>query len=56
VTSYLLGTNILSHLIDNPKGPGEKRLAHLRGNPICTSIVAAAELRYGAIRKQSPRL
>jgi tRNA(fMet)-specific endonuclease VapC len=53
---YLLDTNIVSDLIRNPQG----RIAeHIRGvgeAQICTSVIVAAELRYGAAKKGSPRL
>lgn len=56
MTSYILDTNILSDLIDNPLGTAQKRLDSLNNVWICTSIISAAELRYGAVRKQSLRL
>jgi tRNA(fMet)-specific endonuclease VapC len=56
VTSYILDTNILSDLIDNPLGAAQKHLDHLIDAWVCTSIICAAELRYGAVRKQSIRL
>lgn len=56
MTSYILDTNILSDLIDNPLGAAQKHLDHLTDVWVCTSIISAAELRYGAVRKQSIRL
>jgi tRNA(fMet)-specific endonuclease VapC len=53
---YLLNTNILSDLLRNPGGLAAQRVA-LRGEAtICTSIVVACELRYGAARKSSDLL
>jgi tRNA(fMet)-specific endonuclease VapC len=53
---FLLDTNIVSNLIRNPHGQIAERI-NLIGEPnICTSIVVAAELRYGAAKKASPRL
>lgn len=53
---YLLDTNILSQLIRNPRGPVTQRLAGLDPEAICTSIVVACELRYGAAKRASPML
>lgn len=53
---YLLDTNIVSDLIRNPAGPAAERVALVGDSNVCTSIVVAAELRYGAIKKDSPRL
>jgi len=53
---YLLDTNILSDLLKNPGGLATQRVA-LRGEAtICTSIVVACELRYGAAKKGSDLL
>lgn len=56
MTSYILDTNILSDLIDNPLGAAQKRLDRLNDVWVCTSIISAAELRYGAVRRKSIRL
>lgn len=54
---YLLDTNIVSELIKNPRGPlAETMLASGRDQYCCTSIIVACELRYGAAKKQSPKL
>ena len=53
---YLLDTNIISDLIRNPNGPAAHRIAELGAKAICTSIVVAAELRYGCAKKGSARL
>ncbi|MDP1652073.1 MAG: type II toxin-antitoxin system VapC family toxin [Rhodocyclaceae bacterium] len=53
---YLLDTNILSQLIKNPRGPVTRRLTGLDAEEICTSIVVACELRYGAAKRDSPAL
>ena len=50
---YLLDTNILSSPIKDPQGPVTKRLAQLDADAICTSIVVACELRYGAAKRGS---
>ena len=53
---YLLDTNILSSLIRDPQGRIAERIKVVGDRAICTSIVVAAELRYGAAKKDSPRL
>ena len=53
---YLLNTNIVSDLVRNPQGKIAKQLLKVGENKVCTSIIVAAELRYGAEKKQSPRL
>jgi tRNA(fMet)-specific endonuclease VapC len=53
---YLLDTNILSDLLRNPDGRVAQKVALLGEGTICTSIVVACELRYGAAKKGSSRL
>ncbi len=53
---YLLDTNILSELIRNPHGPLTNHIARAGEQSICTSIVVAAELRFGAKKRASARL
>jgi tRNA(fMet)-specific endonuclease VapC len=54
--AWMLDTNTLSELIRNPQGPATQRLASLPADAICTSIVVACELRFGAERKGSATL
>jgi tRNA(fMet)-specific endonuclease VapC len=56
VTRYLLDTNIVSDLVRNPQGRVAQRISEVGEAQICTSIIVAAELRYGAAKKGSPRL
>jgi len=56
LTRYLLDTNIISDLIRNPGGKAAKRIAKVGEDSICTSIIVAAELRYGSAKSGSPRL
>lgn len=56
MTRYLLDTNIISDLIRNPQGKAAKRIAKVGENSICTSIIVAAELRYGCAKSGSARL
>jgi tRNA(fMet)-specific endonuclease VapC len=53
---YLLDTNIISDLVRNPQGRAARHVARVGDLNVCTSIVVAAELRFGAIEKDSPRL
>ena len=53
---YLLDTNVVSHLVRNPQGGVTRRIREVGEAQVCTSIIVAAELRYGAARKGSPRL
>lgn len=52
----MLDTNALSELIRNPHGPLAHKLNGLDADAVCTSIVAACELRFGAQRKGSAPL
>lgn len=54
--SYLLDTNILSDLVRNPGGIVATQIGKVGEDSVCTSIVAAAELRYGAAKSTSARL
>ena len=56
MTRYMLDTNIVSDLIRNPQGRAAKRIAKLGEDNICTSIIVAAELRYGCAKSGSKRL
>ena len=56
MTRYMLDTNIISDLIRNPQGRAAKRLARVGEDAICTSIIVAAELRYGCAKIGSKRL
>ena len=53
---YLLDTNIVSDLVRNPQGLVTQRIREVGEAQVCTSVIVAAELRYGAARKGSPRL
>jgi tRNA(fMet)-specific endonuclease VapC len=56
LTRYLLDTNIISDLIHNPQGKAARRIAKAGDDNICTSIIVAAELRYGCAKSGSIRL
>ena len=50
---YLLDTNIVSDLIKNPQGPISTKIAQVGESEIATSIIVAAELRFGAMKRGS---
>jgi len=54
--AYLLDTNILSDLVRNPQGMVAVRITKAGEDTVCTSIIVAAELRYGATKSNSAKL
>jgi tRNA(fMet)-specific endonuclease VapC len=52
----MLDRNIISDLIKNPGSEAAKRIAKVGEDNICTSIIVAAELRYGCAKSASKRL
>jgi len=55
-TRFLLDTNILSDLVRRPQGKITEHIAREGEKSICTSIVVASELRFGAEKSGSRRL
>jgi tRNA(fMet)-specific endonuclease VapC len=53
---YLLDTNVVSDLIRNPQGRVTEHIRRVGEAQVCTSIIVAAELRYGATKRGSLRL
>ena len=53
---FLLDTNILWDLVRHPHGRISDHVKEVGEQNICTSIVVAAELRYGAAKRDSSRL
>jgi tRNA(fMet)-specific endonuclease VapC len=53
---YLLDTNIVSDLVRHPQGRIAEHIRKIGEAQVCTSIIVAAELRYGATKKGSQRL
>ncbi|NJD37054.1 MAG: type II toxin-antitoxin system VapC family toxin [Geobacter sp.] len=53
---YLLDTTIISHLIKDPSGVVARKIATVGETKVCTSLVVACELRFGAAKKGSPKL
>ena len=56
MSGYLLDTNIISDIIRNPTGLAARRIEQSDPKDICTSIIVAAELRYGCAKKGSAKL
>ncbi len=53
---YLLDTNVVSDLVRHPQGRAAAKIAELGEDKVATSVIVAAELRYGAAKKGSVRL
>lgn len=53
---FLLDTSIVSDLVRHPQGKVVQRIRKVGEVRVCTSIIVAAELRYGAAKKGSTRL
>jgi tRNA(fMet)-specific endonuclease VapC len=53
---YVLDTNIIADLIRHPQGRVAGRIREVGEAQVCTSVIVAAELRYGAAKKGSSRL
>lgn len=53
---YMLDTNIISDLVKNPGGSVAGHIRRVGADAVCTSVIVAAELRYGVSKKGSPVL
>lgn len=53
---YLLDTNIVSDALRNTRGVCASRIGMTDAEALCTSIVVAAELRFGVAKKGSAEL
>ncbi|MGL4499050.1 MAG: type II toxin-antitoxin system VapC family toxin [Planktothrix sp.] len=53
---YLLDTNILSDFVKHPTGRIFSQIQNVGEEKICTSIIVACELRFGAEKSNSFRL
>jgi tRNA(fMet)-specific endonuclease VapC len=56
MTHYVLDTYIVSDLVRNPQGTVASHIRKLGESKVSTSILVAAELRYGSEKKGSIRL
>lgn len=53
---YLLDTNILSDLVRHPQGRITACIAQVGEKSVCTSMIVASELRFGAAKRSASRL
>ena len=51
-----MDTNILSDLVRHPQGVVATQISNAGEDTVCTSIIVAAELRYGAAKSNSAKL
>ena len=56
MTHFLLDTNIVSDLIRHPQGRVAGRIRTVGEGNVCTSLIVAAELRFGALKRGSRAL
>ncbi len=54
--AYLLDTNVVSDLIRRPHGVITKRISLEGEDNVCTSLIVASELRFGAHKRSSKQL
>ena len=53
--THLLDTNIVSDLIRNPQGVVRDQIQAVGADAVCISIVVAAEIRFGCVKRASDR-
>ncbi len=53
---WLLDTNVISQAARNPNGAAAQRIAAAEADRLVTSVVVAAELRFGYLRVGSQRI
>lgn len=56
MAGYVLGTDVLSALIRDPAGKVAHRIAKVGEEVICTGMIVACELRFGAVKSGSTRI
>lgn len=54
--AYLLDTNIVSEVVKRPHGAMAVRIGGLPAHLVCTSIIVAAEARFGLARQSDASL
>lgn len=54
--AYLLDANVVADLVRNPQGAVVEHIRRVGEANVCTSVIAAAALRFGAEKKGSMRL
>ncbi|MCD2174068.1 type II toxin-antitoxin system VapC family toxin [Rhizobium sp. C4] len=53
---YLLDTNAMSELMRGPVNKVASAIATVGSDAVCTSIIVASELKFGAAKKRSAKL
>ena len=53
---YCLDTNIVSDLVRNPQGRVADKIRKVGEQEVCSTVIVACELRYGAEKKGSQKL
>lgn len=53
---FLLDTNVVGDLVRRPQGKAASRIAQEGESRVCTSIVVAGELRFGAAKRGAKKL
>jgi tRNA(fMet)-specific endonuclease VapC len=53
---YLLDTNVVSALANEPNGPVAQRALERGQDRLCTSVVVVCEIWFGVVRKKSMKL
>lgn len=53
---FMLDTNIVSNVVRDPYGHASRTIEARGIDRVCTSVLVAAELRYGAAKSASPRV
>lgn len=53
---FLLDTDTVSSLVRDPQGPVARMIGHHGADSVATSVIVAAELRFGAAKRGSKRL
>lgn len=54
--AWLLDTSVISELLRNPRGTAAQALKRAGEATVCTSMIVAAELRYGSTKSRSEEL
>jgi len=53
---YLLDTNVLSELARRPHGEVAQRIGEVGAEAVCTNLIVAGEMRFGAAKSGSEKL
>lgn len=56
MSGYLLDTNILSDLVRHPQGRIAQCIADVGEKAVCTSVIVASEMRFGAAKRGASKL